>query len=66
MKKLVLAICAAAMCSAGLAAAAKDDVPVKITGCVHDGDDGSFVFANVVDLNESATLAKERLPHRFA
>jgi hypothetical protein len=55
MKKFVFAICAAAMCSAGLAAAPKDDVPVTITGCVHDGDDGSYVFTNVVDLTESAT-----------
>ncbi len=54
MKRLLLAIGAAAICSAGLAAA-KDDVPVKITACVHDGAKGSYVFTNVVDLNESAT-----------
>jgi len=53
MKKQLLALGVAAFCSAGLAAA-RDDVPVTITGCVHAGtDDDSFVLTDVVDLNES-------------
>jgi hypothetical protein len=51
MKKLLLAVCAAAICSAGLTAA-KDDVPVTITGCVHEGTSpDTFVFTSVVDVS---------------
>lgn len=56
MKKLLLAISAAALCSAGLAAA-KDDVPVTITGCVHDGTTpDTYVFTSVVDVSANAAV----------
>ena len=49
MKQLVLASAVAALCSAGLVAA-DDDVRVRITGCVMDGDEGTFVLTNVQEL----------------
>ena len=50
MKKFVLAVTVSALCSAGLFAA-NDDVRVRITGCVMDGDSGTFVLTNVQELS---------------
>ena len=46
MKQILLAVGAAALCSAGLLAA-NDDVRVTITGCVKAGEDNSFLLTNV-------------------
>ena len=50
MKKTLLAIGVAAICSAG-AFAADDNVRVKITGCVKDGEGDSFVLTNVQEMS---------------
>ena len=50
MKPLILASAVAALCSAGLLAA-NDDVRVRITGCVKDGDDGTFVLTDVREMS---------------
>jgi hypothetical protein len=50
MKQFVLSVAvASALCSAGLLAA-NDDVRVRITGCVMDGDDNTFILTNVQEM----------------
>ena len=51
MKQVLLAIGVAALGSAGLLAA-DDNVRVKITGCVKDGDGGAFVLTNVYEMSD--------------
>ena len=50
MKQIVLAAGVASLCSVGMFAA-DDSVRVKITGCVKDGDGGSFVLTNVQEMS---------------
>jgi hypothetical protein len=50
MRQGFLAIGVAAFCSAGILAA-DNNVRVRITGCVMDGNDGSFVLTNVQELS---------------
>lgn len=50
MKQCVLAVAVVALCSVGLLAA-DDDVRVRITGCVMDGDDDTFVLTNVQEMS---------------
>jgi hypothetical protein len=50
MKQVLLAIGVAALSSAGILAA-NDDVRVRLTGCVLDGKDGSFVLSDVQELS---------------
>ena len=56
MKQLVLAVAVAVLCSAGLIAA-DDDVRVRITGCVMDGDEGTFVLTNVQELTDGKMVS---------
>ena len=49
MKQIVLAAVVASLCSVGMFAA-DDSVRVKITGCVKDGDGGSFVLTDVREM----------------
>ena len=58
MRKLLLTAAALALGSSVLAAQ-KDDVPVTITACVHEGNNGTFVLTNVVDLSESKDAPAE-------
>ena len=51
MKQILAAFAVSALCSAGVFAAS-DDVRVRITGCVMDGDGGSFVLNNVQELKD--------------
>jgi len=50
MKQILLAVGVAAICSAAVLAA-DDNVQVRITGCVMDGEDGSFVLTNVQEMS---------------
>lgn len=50
MKRILLAVGVAAVCSAGVLAA-DDSVPVRITGCVVDGDGGSFILTGVQEMS---------------
>ena len=50
MKQILLAVGVVTMCSAGIFAA-DDNVRVKITGCVLDGDGGSFILSNVQEMS---------------
>ena len=50
MKQIALAVGVAAFCSVGMFAA-DDSVRVKITGCVKDGDGGSFVLTDVREMS---------------
>jgi hypothetical protein len=50
MKQILLAVGVAAICSAGILAA-DDNVPVRITGCVLNGEGGSFVLTNVQEMS---------------
>jgi len=49
MKRIVLAFGVAALCSTGLLAA-DDNIRVMITGCVRDGDGGSFILTDVREM----------------
>jgi hypothetical protein len=48
---MIIAVGVAALLSTGVLAA-EDDVRVTITGCVVDGDEGSFVLTNVQELSD--------------
>ena len=50
MKQILLIVGVAAICSAGVFAA-DDSVPVRITGCVLDGDGGSFILKDVQEMS---------------
>ena len=50
MKRFFLTVGVVTMCSAGIFAA-DDNVPVQITGCVFDGDGGSFILSNVQEMS---------------
>jgi len=48
MKQILLMV-AVSLVSAGILAA-KDNIPVRITGCVLDGEHGSFILMNVQEM----------------
>ena len=50
MKQIFLAAGVAALFSAGVFAA-QDNIRVTITGCVVDGDEGSFILTNVKEMS---------------
>ena len=50
MKQILVVVGVAAICSAGVFAA-DDSVPVRITGCVLDGDGGSFILKDVQEMS---------------
>jgi hypothetical protein len=56
MKRMFLAVGVAAICSAGVFAA-DDSVPVQITGCVVDGDGGSFILTGVQERSAGGTMS---------
>jgi hypothetical protein len=50
MKQVLLMVAVSVVCSAGILAA-NDDVRVRITGCVMDGEHGSFVLTDVQEMS---------------
>lgn len=56
MKRILLAVGVSVICSANVFAA-DDSVPVQITGCVVDGDGGSFILTGVKERSAGGKMS---------